>query len=261
MNSFISSKFTVANISQDFDTGKIKVQKKDIMMQFLLANDIGKTYRVVFIIMINYNQLLKDYGAQPSASNIDLLSLKNAILDSIHPYDKKYMILSKFSTTEAEFLFDTKKWLEDATRGIQPKTYFSRFAKEFRFKVEPPKMIMFDELRNVWSKFISRKFRSWTEEHSRYNLFFKLMVPQYLRNKMKHKINDMFSWEYDMQWNRMIVRMKSFWIAAILFGFGSLIYKAQKQEVEKKQFDSRIKKYVPTYDRKEWLKFVGRRYK
>jgi hypothetical protein len=261
MNSFISPKFTTSNITQEFDTGKIKVEKKDVSLQFLLANDAGKTYRVLFIVMINYNQLLKDYGTQPSASNIDLISLKSAILESIHPYDRKYMILSKFTTTEVEFLFDTKKWLEDATRGIQPRIYLTRFAREFSFKVEPPKMIMFDELREVWGRFISRKFREWTEQHNRYNLFFKVMVPSFLRNKMKHRINDMFDWEYDMQWNRITVRMKSFWIAAVLFGFSAMIVKARKPEIEKKQFDNRVKKYVPTYDRKEWLKFTSRRFK
>jgi len=261
MNSFISSKFLVANIPQEITKQKIKIQKNDINLQFLLANDIGKTYRLLFIVIINYSTLMKDYSLQPSVSDIDLISLKTAILENIDPYDRKYMILSKFTTVEAEFLFDVEKWLTDATRGIQPRTFLTKFAKEFRLKVAPPKMIMFDELRNIWCKFIARKFREWAERHNRYNLFFKLLVPEFLRKKMKNKINDMFTWEYDVQWNRMIVKMKSFWIVAILFGFGAMIVKAQKHEVEKKQFDDRVKKYVPTYDRKEWLQFVNRRYK
>ncbi|HUS51099.1 MAG TPA: hypothetical protein VMZ91_13100 [Candidatus Paceibacterota bacterium] len=264
MPNFINPVFLNPNISQLRFTDKIKLTKQDISIQFLLATDIGHTYKVIYIITINSSVRQRDPSVPYSPINIDMESLRSSIMEHVRPYDREYMILQKFDHRKAEFHLNTKKWIKDATNGLTPTTHISKFDRAFKLKKEPPKMIMQDFMRAQWAHFVVRKFKKWLEDQRKEAQFFKYLIPESLRSKIRTRIRDMFKWYYDIQWNTVVAKLKPIWIIAFLYATGTILRKMRETDLNNKSkkelFAVKVKKNMPQFDDKKWKKFIQRRF-
>lgn len=263
MANFVKPVFLTPNISQQQFVKKIQIKRNDISLQFLLSKEGNDTYRVVYIVNINPRVKLQDPSMSLSPRNIDMESLRNAIIKNINPYDKKYMVLKIFDTRKAEFHLDTDKWFKDATTGLNPKTHYSKFDRAFKLKQAIPKMILQDFTRIQWGKFVIRKFKEWMEKQRKEAKFFKYLIPENLRSKIRQKIRNMFDWQYDIQTNAVVAKLKPIWIMALIYATGTAFRKLKKSDLrnrsKKEMFATKVKKNIKSFDKRKWKKFVSKK--
>lgn len=262
MKGFIVPDLINANIPKLIFAKKIELRKKDIALTHLLSKDLGKTYKVVFLINI-YPPMNIGPNLKITPRTVNMISLKKAILGNIKNYDLKYMKLINFDTQKAEFHFDLDKWLGDATSGLKSSTAISKFARTFKFKVAPPRMIMEDMLRDEWGKFILKHFKKYIEDKNKGKDYFKHLLPKEIKGKMKKRIVNMFEWQYDIQWNRVTATLKSVWILALLFAISTSVDKLTKYDMKgskKELFADRVKKNLKNFDNLKWEKYISKKH-
>lgn len=263
MANFLNPIFLNTNIRQQKFVEKIKIDRTDVSLQFLLGNNATDTYRVVYIVNLNPGIRLKDPSITLSPRNINMESLRNAIIANIRPYDKKYMVLKTFDTRKAEFHLDTDKWFKDATTGLNPKTHYSKFDRAFKLKIAPPRMILQDFIRKYWGEFVIKQFKKWLEVQKKEAKFFKYLIPENLRSKIRQKIRNMFDWQYDIQSNTIVAKLKPIWILALVYATGSAFRKINKSDLKnrnkKEMFSVKVKKNIKSFDKKKWEKFISKR--
>ena len=240
---------------------KVKIRKQDIFLQFLLARDLGNTYKVSFLLTLNPKEKIQNPELLLTPRNVDMVSLKNAILQSIQPYDRKYMILKNYDTKKAEFILDTKKWINDAMSTIRPITTLHKFSRVFRLKTQPPRMILYDPMSAMFGKFVLRQFNNYMIQRAKYNTWFKSFLPDNLRRNIRAKVRNMFDWEYDMQWNSVTAKLKNIYVLALLFSIGYGAKKISDYEIKRKEkdFAQRVKQNIRTFDMKKFEKYVKRK--
>jgi len=238
---------------------RIKVSKNDVNLTFLLTRDTGKTYRIVYVVGI----LTKEQRYNPtlvlSPSKIDMISLKKAILANMFYSDLKYMELIKFTHKAAEFDFNVEKWLKDATANIRPKTEFSRFSKVFRFKAKVPMMVLTTNSFG-FNNFIIRKFKEYMDSKQKAAKWFKYLIPNELRKKVRSRVSNMFEYNYDIQWNSLTLTLKTIYIFALIYAIGLVAKKMTKSDIsgehKQKKFAKSVKANIAKFDRKKWEKFI-----
>jgi len=244
--------------------GKIKIRPADINMSFLLAGDMGKYYKVVYVInIITKNQKL-DPSLRIATSKIDMLSLKKSIIANVDFYDRSYMTLAKFDNTQAEFHFEHDKWLDDCLKNTQPITQFSRFNRVFKFKKRVPMMIYHDYTSIPFVKFVIKKFKEYMESKKKAAIWFKHLFPDETRRRWRQSASRMFDYNYDIQWNTMTITLKSLYILGLLYAIGAMSKKMTKRDIEgsykRGLFAQEVKKNVKKFDRKKWENFIKRRF-
>lgn len=246
---------TVQNVPK-----RITINKNDVTLNFLLARDIGKTFKIVYTVSILTKYQRYDPNFVLSPVKIDMVSLKRAILNNILNYDLKYVKLVKFDHKLAEFHFDVDKWLEDCTRNIRPRTEFSKFSRTFRFRTRLPSMILQIPLNAFFDDFLIRKFKEFMDNKKKAAKWFKYLVPESLRKRARIRISNMFEYSYDMQWNVLTLTLKTIYILALIYAIGVTTKKLTKADIsgqfKQQQFAKSVKAKIVRFDRTKWEKFV-----
>ena len=247
----------VLRINQNIS--RIKINKNDVNLTFLLTRDVGKTYRIVYVVGILTRQQRYDPSFILSPSKIDMVSLKKAILANIFYSDLKYMNLISFTHKTAIFDFNIEKWLDDATRNLKPKTEFSRFNRVFRFKAKVPMMVLTTNSFG-FSEFVIRNFKEYMDSKQKAAKWFKYLIPEELRKKVRSRVSNMFEYNYDMQWNSLTLTLKTVYILALIYAIGLMAKKMTKSDVsgeyKQRQFAKSVKSNITKFDRKKWEFFV-----
>lgn len=239
---------------------RVRINKNDVNLTFLLTRDTGKTYRIVYVVGI----LTKEQRYNPtfilSPNKIDMISLKKAILANMFYSDLKYMNLIKFTHKIAEFDFNVEKWLKDATNNLIPKTEFSRFNRVFRFKAKVPMMVLTTNSFG-FNEFIIRNFKEFMDSKQKAAKWFKHLFPAELRKKVRSRVSNMFEYNYDIQWNSLTLTLKTVYIFALIYAIGLAAKKLTKSDIsgeyKQKQFAKSVKLNITKFDRKKWEKFIS----
>jgi len=265
MADFISKDLQKQTVSPETYPDKIKLNKNEVSLQFLETKDNGGTFKLHYIVQIRPKGRQHDPRKKLSPADLDMESLRDAIVSNISAYDRSYLILKKFDDRKAFFEFNHKKWLKDAMKGIKPRTHFSKFDREFRFKKIPPKEIRKDKITLKFEQFLTRKFLDYLEDMpiSKRGEFFKHIVPKKEQKKIKTKIRNMFDWSYDAQWNRMVAKLKTVYIIALLYATGAAAKKLKQININKSQkelFATKVEKNIKTFDKKKWEDFTKRKF-
>jgi len=257
----LSTKLTHRNFPSPEYSKRITLNKEDVSLDRLFSKTNGKDFEVHFAVLINPRG--SNNPAVPlSPSNINLTSLRTSLISNIREPDKKYMILSNFDTRKAVFTFNHKKWLDDATSRLKPKTEISRFRRDFKFNVSPPPMLLTDYVSKPIEEFILKKFIEWLESKRKEVTYFKYLIPDNFRQNIRSGIRAMFDWEYDKQWNVVSAVLRPEYILALLYATGVAMneYKRLRdkdiQDSQRRLFSDKVKKNIKQFDRKKWEKFV-----
>ena len=251
MSNFIYPQLRLPNIPQQRFPAKINLLKKDVYLQFLLANDVGKTLKVVFLININTTQQQRDPSFILKSSMIDKNSFKRSIMANISAFDKRFMTLQSFDTMRAIFTLDTTSYLRAAASTVKPLTRIEAFKREFQLKERVPDMIKMDPMGGVWDNFIVRKFKEYMEESRKEIAWFKTLIPDVARRKMRMKIRTMFDWTYDYTTNKVIATMKPIYALAVIYAVGAMtkrltkndFFSINRQDVFAKKVTGNIKRF------------------
>ncbi len=263
MSDFINKDFQKQTIKGEEYDKKISVSKGDVSLEFLNSNDTGQNFHLRYTVIIKPKGRKLDPKEPLSPKNIKMTTLRDAIIANISSYDQRYMILKEFDERKCKFIFDYEKWLRDATRGMKPVTHFTRFDRHFKFKKQIPKMIRTTISARFFDDFIVRKFLDWLNKTRKEQKFFKRLIPQRVQRQIRMSIRNMFDWSYDMQWNRVVAKMKPKYVVGLLFATGVVAHKLTSKDVKGKRkelFATRVEKKISKFDRKKWEKFIRRRF-
>jgi hypothetical protein len=234
---------------------KIKLEKNDIVLNFVLSRSTFDGYKILYTIRIQPMKMVMA-GIQIRASQIDMVSLHDAIIQNLDSFDAKYMTLKKFDTLTCEFHFEFDKWFADATNGIVPRTYISKFDQEFRLKIQPPKVIMFDIGRNDFFNYISTKFKKFIINKNKEKLWLGHILPKDFQKYVNIKLAECFDYTYDYQQNRFIVQLKTAYVIGVSYAVGMAVKEIAGRKNNAMKFSERVEKNSSLFDAKKWKEFV-----
>lgn len=264
MADFISKRLQKQTVSPETYQSKVKLDKKEVNLSYLEAKDTAGEYKLTYIINLNLKGRKIDPKKKLSPATIDMESLRDGIISNIPSYDQKYLSLKKFDDRKAIFSFDHEKWIKDATKGIKPKTYYSKFDREFRLKVQPPKEILKESVSKKFEDFITRKFLQWLDDNkNQEKKWFEYLIPKREQRKMRVRFHNMFDWHYDSQWNKMIAKLKSIYVIALLYATGTAVKKMSSNNISKSKkelFSTKVEKNIDKFDRKKWEDFTRKKF-
>ena len=262
----LAQQFLQQNLAPPQYQEKMTVYSKDISLDRLLSKDTGPHFEVHYAVAIMQrgNQIDPSKPITPSTVNMD--SLRTALLGKIREQDRKYMVLYRFDTRKCIFRFNYVKWLNDATRGMAPRTNVSRFKRDFSFKVAPPPMLLTDFVSIPIEKFILKKFMDWMESSRKEAKYFKYLIPPNFRQNLRSKFRNMFEWEYNKQWNQVTATLKPVYVLALLYATGQAVKsmkdlkKSDVKSSNERLFADKVKKNINSFDRNKWEKFIKKRF-
>ena len=264
MSDFISSQLQKQTLSPELYPSKAVLQKNEVNIQFLESKDTGGTFKLHYIVQINTRGRKIDPSKKLSPATIDMQSLREGIVARISSYDQNYLTLIKFDDKKAIFELNHEKWIKDATAGMNPRTHFSKFDREFRFKRQVPRELGKDKVSYRFEKFITRKFLDWLENNpNRQKKYFEYLLPKREASAMRIKFQNMFDWHYDSQWNMVVARLKSVYVIALLYATGAAVKKLSRNNLNKSQkelFATKVEKNIQRFDRKKWEDFTRRKF-
>ncbi len=247
---------TLTNVIQQADQ-KIKLEKNDIVLNFVLSRSTFDGYKIIYTIRMQPMKMVMA-GIQIRASQIDMISLHDAIIQNLDPFDAKYMTLKKFDTLTCEFFFEFDKWFSDATNGIVPRTYISKFDQEFRLKIQPPKVIMFDIGRNDFFGYIADKFKKYIINKNKEKLWLGHLLPKDFQKYVNAKLANCFDYTYDYQQNRFIVQLKTAYVLSVSYAVGMAINKISNKK-SKEKFSDRVEKNSKLFNKKKFEKMLKKK--
>jgi len=237
---------------------KIKLKKEDVSLQFVYSRPANNNYTIRFIVQLHpvlpqiFSNIISN---QIRASQINMISLHDAILANIDEKDRKYITLTSFDTLKCDFNFNFDKWLNDTLNGVSPKTYISKFDQEYKLKIQPPKIIMYDIMRINFFNFISKKFKEYIQKKNYDKKWFGPLLPKNWQKKINIKLSNMFDYDYDYMNNRFIVKMKSFYILG-----GAMLIGIAYKEIKKQDFSVRVEKNINNFSKNQWRDFIKKKF-
>lgn len=239
-------------------TDAIKISPNNISLTFIRANDINKEYKITFAVTVFSQEY--NFNIPGVATKVDMQSLKNAIISSVHESDRPYFLLENFTFKIATFKFLWRKWFSDSLTGVNPQTHLSKFERTFSLKRQLPRMIAynFNPYTNI---FMVNRFRELTTERKMHS-WFDGFIPKEYQQKINIKIDNMFDYSYDYQFNRIVLRLKSIYILGILFAVGYAVNTAleKKQPYIRIDFEKKTKGKIKDFDRKKWESFIKQKF-
>ncbi len=264
MSDFISNQLQKQTLSPETYSSKILLAKNEVNINFLESKDTGGTFKLHYIVQINTRGRRIDPSKKLSPATIDMQSLRDGIIARIPRYDQDYLTLVSFDDRKAIFELNHEKWIKDATTGMNPRTHFSKFDREFRFKKQIPREIGKVKVSYRFEKFITRKFLDWLENNpNRQSKYFEYLLPKREAAKLRVKFQNMFDWHYDSQWNMVVARLKSVYVIALLYATGTAVKKLSQNNLNKSQkelFSTKVEKNIQKFDRKKWEDFTRRKF-
>jgi hypothetical protein len=261
MSDFIRPEFRTPNIPQYSPPTKIEIRKQDLSLDFLLAREVGKNYKIEYIVNIIPSVRERDPSIPLNPLTVDMGSLKKAIIQNIDYYDRKYLDLVNFDTRKAVF-YVNETFFKNAFTNINPATSFSSFRRDFRLKTRLPRVIVYDPIKG-FDDFLLKKFFEYMEKKRKENTWFKHLLPEQLRRKYRSKIRNMFEWDYDPIYNKISARLKTIYILAIIYATGSMLKKIRPNDTitynDKKLFVDKVKSNLNKFDETKYKKYIMKR--
>ena len=203
---------------------KIKVNKSDISLTFIMYKKAHNTMVFVYTITIfRYRDIEGKLITDIKNKDVDMASLKKAVLDYLYKNDLKYIDIDLLTTKKVEFSLK-EEWYEEAMGNLSPVKTFNIFKKDFRLKIPVPFIVKTTCINTkLWNDLVIEKLRKYFKENQikKHFSFFNLV------NRMFSFTTyfDLFDWSYSPIYNIIEGSMKSKWIVLILIGTNKLLNK------------------------------------
>ena len=218
-----SDKLALSSIKQSTDP-KVKVNKSDISLTFIFYKKGAGS--VVLVYAISIFRYRDDKGAlitDLTNKDVDMTSLRNAVMEHIYSGDRKYVNINLLTTKKVEFSLK-EDWFEDAMKNLSPNKFFSVFKKDFRLKISPPFFIKTTCVNTkLWNDLIVEKLRKYFKESNIKKSFSFLGIINKAFSFTTYF--DMFDWSYSSISNIVEGSMKAHWVVLILIGTSKFLRK------------------------------------
>ena len=218
-----SDKLALSSIKQP--TGpKVKVNKNDISLTFVFYKKGNGSVVLVYTISIfRYRDDKGNLITDLTKKDVDMTSLKNAILEHIYSGDRKYVDIVLLTTKRVEFSLK-EDWFEEAMKGLSPYKTLNMFKKDFKLKIAPPFFIRTTCVNTkLWNDLVVEKLRKYFKESNiKKNFSFFGLISRAFKFTTYF---DMFDWSYSPIYNIIEGSMKAKWIVLILIGTNKLLSK------------------------------------
>ena len=238
---FINNVFTQQNIP-NIISQKIRLETKDIMLNYVMTNNrdsLTFTYLVSIIKQNPVNPMLPMQYNQ-----VDLNSLKIAILGKFKTQDLKYIEIKNFDTSKVIVRFKHEDWIKDAFNNVAGQTTFSKFEMIFRLKKQIPMYIVFDGFMSMFNTFMVPKMIEYVKQNKLGKNHFLNISSSFIKDKLNKYFNNMMDYSYNFQQNVFSIKLKSPYILLITYGIGKLIDNKAFMNVSEKNFEETTKKFL-----------------
>ena len=175
------------------------------------------------ITIFKYRDMNGQLITEFQKKDLDMNSLRKAVMDQIKESDRKYIDIYYIDTQKVEFIVK-EKWFEDAMKNISLFKKISIFKKDFRLKTEPPFMVKTTCVNTKeWNDLVIGKLKKYITNNNLKNYFSILTLAKKLLSFSTYF--DMFDWSYSSTYNVVEGSMKAKWVALIVFGATKIIQK------------------------------------
>ena len=230
MEKFFANEFAPYVVKKE--KKKLTLNKKDVTLNYVHSRSFLDSYKIVFLVNIwPLKQMVLDPSKRLTIRDVDMNSLKNAILLNIKEYDRRYMEIYKFDTFKVEFRIK-KIWMDDSVKNIKSRINLTKFNRTFDLKKQAPYMITLNcSSDKGWNDYVVREFKKRVNDIELTKHFSFIKNKSNLMKKLRLKFDNMFDWSYDEQWNTITAKMKTFWILSLMAAVGYGINKAEKNKI------------------------------
>jgi len=211
---FINRNFTLPEPNENF--GKVKITSSDISLKYVMTNN-----RIDFImtyVVVIFKQNPKNPALPLQYTQVDLPSLKEAILNKFKLDDKKYITISSFDTSKVIIKFDHEKWIRDAFNGVNGQPRLSKFELEFKLKKMIPSFIVYDGFMVMFNEFIAVKMSDYVKKNKLGKTYFMKIASSLFKNKVDRYFDNMVEYIYNYQQNAFFIRLKSLYVLLFVYG-------------------------------------------
>jgi len=243
---------------------KIALRPNEIVMKFVSARLVNGEYLCFYNITITPSVSRTNPSFVLMAKNIDQLSYRKAIEESIPQQDRKFIKLKAIDSFGAVLKFDVKEWLNLAFNGVVPKVEQIGMKKMYKAKILPPRVMAYDVFMKTWQDYICKEFAKWIITNGKQDGLIEKLIPQSLRSKLKKNINELFDFQYDTNMNYMVVTLKPIWVMSIMYAaakFGEKkINDVNKSDIDKnKKFMYNVDKELGSFSEDKWKEFLKKK--
>lgn len=234
----------------------IDISSSSVNLTHISSRESSGEYLATFGVVVFSHKF--DFQDPSILRKVNKASLKKAIFNSLKAEDRKYFEIQRFGMKTVTFKFLWRKWFQDSTKGIRPQKHLSKFEKAFSFNKQLPGMIRYN-FSAYTDKFVIRKFRNYASER-KMNNWFQGFLPREYDRKIRAKTSDMFEYSYDVQFNKIIMRLKNVYILGILFAVGQKVDLRNRQPYVKINFNQKVKGRANKFNRMKWETFIKRKF-
>ena len=226
------------NPDKSFDSNKkIALRPNEIVMRFVSARLVNNEYLCFYNITITPNASRTNPNFILLAKNIDQLSYKKAIEESIPAQDRKFMKLKTIDSFGAVLKFDVATWIDLAFKGVTPKIEQAGMKKSYKAKILPPRVMAYDVFMKSWQDYICKEFAKWIIKYGKNDTTLERVLPDNLKSKIKNNIMEVFDFNYDTNMNYMVVSMKTIWVMGVMLVMTKIAKLSESEKLDKKEND------------------------
>lgn len=232
---FVSPIFSTTNIIQT--NQKIKINPNNLVLKYVMTNN-RNNFTITYLLSINMPNP-RNPSMPLQYNQVDLVSLKTAILGKFKNEDIKYLEIVNFDTSKVIIRFKHEDWIRDAMNGVNGIPRLSKFELEFKLKKNVPMFILFDGFLFMFNEFITIKIIEHVKKYNLVKSYFSKILNSLFKNKSSIMLEQMFNYEYNHQLNTFSIKLKDTYILLSVYGISKMI-----NNVNKKDFEETAKKYI-----------------
>jgi hypothetical protein len=243
---------------------KVALRPDEITMRFVTSRLVNGEYLCFYNITIHPSTTRRPPNFVLVSKNIDQLSYKKAIEESIPVQDRKFIKLKAIDSFGAVLRFDVKEWITAAFYSVYPKVEKIGMKKMYKARVLPPRVMAYDVFMKCWQEFICKEFSKWIVQNGKQDSLIEKLIPEVLRKKLKKNINDLFDFNYDTSNNYMVVTLKPVWVMSFMYAAAKLGEKkpdaVNKSDIDKnKGFFNNVDNELKSFDENKWKDFLKKK--
>jgi hypothetical protein len=123
------------------------------------------------------------------------------------------------------YTFDIEAYLNDCFKGLKGKLFLSKWDKEFKLGIMLPHMVRVFAMRLDIEKYIAFYFKEYIAKNANIRKDLLSGIPEDMLDLLGIKPENMFDYSFDYMSQKIICRLKSQYIAMIIYTTTKLLNK------------------------------------
>ncbi len=219
---------------------KIKLLPNDIALKYVMTNNRGALSFTYLVVIFKENPTSPSIPLQ--YNQVDLLSLKEAILSKFKIEDKIYIEIISFDISKVIIKFKHDEWIKDAFKNTAGVPRFSKFEIEFKLKKQVPMFILYDGFMAMFNEFIQPKMIEYVKKNNLGKSYFIKLADSQLKKRVEKYFGNMFDYVYNYQQNTFSIKLKGTFVLLFAYGASKIVDDKMFLGANDKNFEDIVKK-------------------